>query len=303
MPRTHGTLDRTPTDSFMPQSLPAILLGVLSSTGLGVLAWLGLSLLVVDGRGAPGGGLQVSAACVGIALAAIALLLPLLERLRPRDAGLPSAPTGPWAMRSPVLSVLALLPALAALYLLLHGSTSAFAGGALRVSGVALAIASLGAVAARSRLYADVPAVAAWREPVALPIALVVTLACGLSVLLLLLAARTGVDANRARALLAGVGMAGALCLPALWLHWRALDPPVDRVRDDSAAGRQRLPWRLACIVGFAGVPLVAWSCSVLLPIRTGWPWLLLATAGVLVAAAIERGLFLAEATRAVRRT
>ncbi|WP_024891820.1 hypothetical protein [Luteimonas huabeiensis] len=241
----------------MPTAFPAVLSATLSGAGFGLLAWLGLSIVLLHARAdlaAALSPLQLCALIAGAALAATALP----ARTGPsRRARLRRAATGG-----------ALLAAAATALVLAAWPPSADRALALGLLGLLLVASALAAIACAGVGAGPEP-------PSALAVRLLAALAPGLGLLFWLMALLLPIGG-------AGGGMPSILCLLGVLLAacaaWRWQVTP---------GGAPPARWRLAALALMAGGPLLGWGLAAL-----GLPASLLlacATLSLIAGAGLER--------------
>lgn len=309
----------------MHPALSVIFFTTLSGAGFGLLLWLGLSVALLQLRGAPA--LPTTwlwALGTGTTLAVIGLLCSLAHLGRPLRAwrALSQWRTS-WLSREGVLALACLVPAIVLGALLWRGVEGPLPG----VAGALLALLALGTVVCTAMIYASLPPIPAWRHPLVVPVYLLFALLTGMALMYLVFALRLplGRDGPMALALLAALALVLAV---AKWLYWRDIDrTPLPATRGDAVglpgrevsvferphtgqnfitremafvlARRHSRLLRLLATALLAGAPLLA---CLLAAAGTGpvWGAPALAFAGTLAASFVERWLFFAEARHVV---
>lgn len=309
----------------MHPALSVIFFTTLSGAGFGLLLWLGLSVALLQLRGAPAlPATWLWALGTGTALAVIGLLCSLAHLGRPLRAwrALSQWRTS-WLSREGVLALACLVPAIVLGALLWRGVEGPLPG----VAGALLALLALGTVVCTAMIYASLPPIPAWRHPLVVPVYLLFALLTGMALMHLVFAVRLplGRDGPMALALLAALALVLAV---AKWLYWRDIDrTPLPATRGDAVglpgrevsvferphtgqnfitremafvlARRHSRLLRLLATALLAGAPLLA---CLLAAAGTGpvWGAPALAFAGTLAASFVERWLFFAEARHVV---
>lgn len=276
----------------------------MSGAGFGLLAWLGISLLLLHARADlmpalyP---LQAWALAAGGALAAMGAWA---RPLRPDDG------TGSarrmlsrwrtcWLAREGLASVATLLVAAATLAALLWAPAGADRAVALGALGLLLALLALAAVACTAMVPASLPAVAvaAWRHPLVLPVRLLCALALGLGLLFWLMALLLpfgGVDAGML-ATLAALGLVLALSKALYWREVGRLPPAGAAGPAPGAPERPAARLRRTALALLVGGPLLCWALAPLSGLPAA-PLLAVSTLSLLAGAFVERWLFFAQA-------
>ena len=312
----------------MHPALSVIFFTTLSGAGYGLLAWLGVSLALLNLRGPVPQALvavQLAALLLGLALSTIGLLASLGHLGKPMRAWRSfSQWRTSWLSREGVLAIATLLPALAVGALLWWGEPGPTIAPPLAVSGIVLALCALATVACTAMIYASLKPIPAWRHPLVLPVYLLFALLTGLALLFALMLAMPGTQGPGA--MLLTLAIVAALLVALKWLYWYETDRdglPGSRAAAIGLPGRQasvferphteanyvtremafqvarhHARWlRIGASALIVGGPLLG---SLLL--ATGSPVFALATASVLMLAGafVERWLFFAQARHKV---
>ena len=315
----------------MHPALSVIFFTTLSGAGYGLLAWLGLSLALLQRKPevmASLQTLQLWALGLGLALSIAGLLSSLGHLGKPQRAwrALSQWRTS-WLSREGVLALATMLPAVAI------GATLQWIEPAeprmllLGAAGLLLALLALATVACTAMIYASLPPIPAWRHALVVPVYLLFAMLTGLALLFVLMALRFGIGGN-ATEMLALLSAFGAVLLVAKLLYWRDIDraspsptrgdavglpgrtvevferPHTEQnfiTREMAFAVARRHAGRLRLLAGtlVAGVPLLALALAAA-GIGPAMAWLCLATAAVLAGAFVERWLFFAQARHLV---
>ncbi|QCO66861.2 hypothetical protein E5843_01945 [Luteimonas yindakuii] len=255
---------------------PALLFPPLAAAGTGLLAWLGISIVLLHARAdlMPAlHALQVAALLLGSALLAAALIGP---RLLPD--GRPAWPRWRegWAARADLAALAALGLALALFAVLRWVAPGPDRAMVLGLLGLGLAAAALVAISAAA-LAPDATGTPA-EHPLRVPTQLLLALTLGLGLLFCLMAWLLPAGHGEPGMLLT-LAVLGLLLAACLLLRWRDLDrgAPVPAGR----RGERRVHAALLA------APLACWALALLLPATT---WLVLATLALLAAAVLEHG-------------
>ncbi|NZA27829.1 dimethyl sulfoxide reductase anchor subunit [Luteimonas sp. SJ-92] len=315
----------------MHPALSVIFFTTLSGAGYGLLAWLGLSVLLLHARADvmpvlyP---LQLWALLLGLALSTAGLLSSLAHLGRPLRAwrALSQWRTS-WLSREGLLALATALPALALGVLLLWAPAGPERAIALGACGLLLTTLALATVACTAMIYASLPPIPAWRHPLVVPVYLLFALLTGLALLFWLMVLLLP-PAGPGAAMPATLTAVGALLLACKWLYWREIDRQglpaargdavglpgrqvdvferphteasfVTREMAFTVARRHALRLRLLAAALLLVAPAAAW----LLAATAAFPAapLLGATAAALLGAAfVERWLFFAQARHVV---
>ena len=314
----------------MHPALSVIFFTTLSGAGYGLLAWLGVSLALLNLRGpVPQAlvGVQLAALLLGLALSTIGLLASLGHLGKPMRAWRSfSQWRTSWLSREGVLAIATLLPALAVGALLWWGEPGPTIAPLLAVSGIVLALCALATVACTAMIYASLKPIPAWRHPLVLPVYLLFALLTGLALLFALMLAMLGNQGMEA--MLLTLAIVAALLVALKWLYWHDTDRaglPGSRAAAVGLPGREatvferphteanyitremafqvarsHARWlRIGASVLVLGGPLLAW---LLVAAGVGSPVVALAAAAMvlLAGAFIERWLFFAQARHVV---
>lgn len=314
----------------MHPALSVIFFTTLSGAGYGLLAWLGVSLALLNMRGQslPAlTGVQLAALLLGLVLSTIGLLCSLGHLGKPLRAWRAfSQWRTSWLSREGVMSMATMLPALAVGALLLWGTPGPTTSPLLAILGLLLAACALATVACTAMIYASLKPIPAWCHPLVVPGYLLFALLTGLALLFVLMLAMLG-DAGPTT-MLATLAVLGALLVVMKWLYWLETDRaglPADRGAAIGLPGREAtvferphteanyitremafevarrhaLRLRIGASALIAGAPLAAWA---LLALSPGHPAVALGVAAVLLLAGafVERWLFFAQARHVV---
>gem|GEM_PF-1013482 len=253
----------------------------LTGAGMGLLMWSGMTTALLQLRPEATSTLH-QLQLLGLLLGVVLVVAGVLARRFARPAALNAS------RRTRVLVVVTLAIA-ALLWVLLVAGAWKTLGPLLVALGLLLLLAAFGTVAAIAGGFADPTSPAPWRQPLVLPVHLLLAMSTGLALLYLLMD-RLFVSGNDGRTMLAtltGLGACLALCKG---LYWRALDQM-------SSSGIAPPPFRGArmAVLGLAaGGPLLCWLMALTGIVPPMVP-LLLAAAALLGAAALEHRLFLDE--------
>lgn len=226
----------------MHPALSVIFFTTLSGAGYGLLAWLGMSIALLNLRGqalpAPGG-VQLAALLLGLLLSTIGLLASLGHLGKPlRSWRAFSQWRTSWLSREGVMAIATLLPALAVGALLWWGTPGPTVASLLAVSGIVLALCALATVACTAMIYASLKPIPAWRHPLVLPVYLLFALLTGLALLFALMLAMPGDQDSRT--MLLALAIAAALLVALKWRYWYQTD-------------RNGLPGSRAAAIGLPG--------------------------------------------------
>lgn len=317
----------------MHPALSVIFFTTLSGAGYGLLVWLGISVTLLQSRGAMAAQLtsmQMIAGALGVILVTVGLLFSLGHLGKPQRAWRAMSQwRTSWLSREGVLSLLTYIPAVAMVLLLWRGVKTPDASAMLAVAGMATTFLSLATIACTAMIYASLKPIPAWTHPLVLPGYLLFALLGGAALLFLLMLWRLPDDGAGAglSKILAVLGVLAALLK---LLYWRETDRG-DKLPTRGAAvglpGREvevferphteanfitremvfvvarqhsrLLRWLAVGL--FAGVPLLAALAIAIWPKATGglFP---LTVAAILAGTFVERWLFFAEAKHAVSR-
>ena len=310
----------------MHPALSVIFFTTLSGAGYGLLAWTGVSLVLMQLRDSATPELQrlqwLLVAC-GLALATIGLLCSLAHLGKPRRAwrALSQWPTS-WLSREGLAALATMLPAAALLVLLLRAPGATLAT-VLAVLGALLLVGALATVVCTAMIYASLRPIPAWRHPLVVPGYLLFALVTGLALEFLLMALMLG--DHDARGMLLILATLGLLTVALKALYWFETDRAhLPATRGDAVGLPQRevsvferphteanyitremafvlarrhgkgLRWLTAGLL--LGGPLVAFVLGGGLPI----PALALAAFCLLAGTFVERWLFFAQARHMV---
>lgn len=315
----------------MHPALSVIFFTTLSGAGYGLLAWLGLSLLMLHTRADLMPVLQPMYAwglLAGLALSTVGLLSSLAHLGQPMRAwrALSQWRTS-WLSREGVLALAVPLPALALLCLLLLADPGPGRAIALGALGLLLAALSLATVACTAMIYASLPPIPAWRHPLVVPVYLLFALLTGLALLFWLMTALLPFAPAGAGPLLT-LAVLGVLLAGCKLAYWHRIDRqalPATRAGAVGLPGREASVFerphteasfitremvfvlarrharalRAASILLLAVVPLAAWGLAAAALLAPGG---LLALTGLalLAGAFAERWLFFAQARHMV---
>lgn len=306
----------------MHPAYSVILFTTASGAGYGLLALLGLAAAL--GRAVPDRGFAAVALVLALGLIVGGLLASTFHLGRPERAWRAlSQWRSSWLSREGVLALAVFPPALAFGGLSLAAPD---AGGApLAGLGLATALLCAATVAATGMIYASLPTIRQWRQPLVVPVYLAFALASG-AVLLLALAAPAGL-AGTAEAAVAVLALVLALVLKRA--YWQAIDraprdldtaaaiglPELGPVRQWEPAQtaesfvQREMGYRVArrhaarlrrLVLVALGLAALLAGAVPLLPGPAAPAAALLAVPAVLLAAAVERWLFFAEAQHVV---
>ena len=316
----------------MHPALSVIFFTTLSGAGYGLLAWLGISIALLNSRSASMPALhalQLAGLVFGLLLSTVGLISSLGHLGQPRRAwrALSQWRTS-WLSREGVLAVLTMLPALAIGAILLATKPGSASVPAVGVLGGVLAVLALATVACTAMIYASLKPIPAWRHTLVVPVYLLFSLLTGLALLFLLMVVFFPGGTTGAGGMLATITVLAGLLMLTKWLYWRDIDAaPLPATRGDAVGlpGRKISTFerphteanyitremafvvareharRLRLLAGglVLGVPLLAWVLATLG--AGGAPWLLMfAFLGTLAGAFVERWLFFAQARHMV---
>lgn len=226
----------------MHPALSIIFFTTLSGAGYGLLAWLGISLALLNLRGLslPAlAGVQLAALVLGLLLSTLGLAASLGHLGKPLRAWRAfSQWRTSWLSREGVMAAVTLLPALATGALLLWGRSGPTATPLLAVLGALLALCALATVACTAMIYASLKPIPAWRHPLVVPVYLLFSLLTGLALLFALMLGMLGEQGPGA--MLATLGIVAALLVALKWLYWYETD-------------RDGLPGSRAAAIGLPG--------------------------------------------------
>lgn len=311
----------------MHPALSVIFFTTLSGAGYGLLAWLGVSLMLLQVRGTSTPELQraqLVALALGLLLSTIGLLCSLAHLGKPMRAwrALSQWRTS-WLSREGVMSVATLLPAVLLVFLL-RRAPGAEGGPLLAALGMLLVACAMLTVVCTAMIYASLKPVPDWRHPLVVPAYLLFALVTGLALQFVVISYMFG--GQDARPMLLTLSVLGVLTVAMKWLYWHETDRarlPV--TRGDAVGLPQRKPavferphteanyitremaftvarthatrLRLAATALIAGGPLLAMLLAGSMP-----PTVALALAAVLLLAGafVERWLFFAQARHMV---
>ncbi len=311
----------------MHPALSVIFFTTLSGAGYGLLAWLGISIALLNLRGQILPALtdvQLAALALGLVLSTIGLLASLGHLGKPfRSWRAFSQWRTSWLSREGVMAIATLVPALAVGALLLCGPGPTISP-MLAVCGIALALFALGTVACTAMIYASLKPIPAWRHPLVVPVYLLFALLTGLALLFTLMLAMLG--SQGPGAMLATLAIVAALLVALKWLYWYETDRAALPETRGAAVGlpgrdttvferphteanyvtremafrvaRSHARWlRIAASALVVGGPLLGWLLA-----GAGSPAFALgaAAAAMLAGAFVERWLFFAQARHMV---
>lgn len=310
----------------MHPALSVIFFTTLSGAGYGLLTWLGVSLALLHLRGHGSPELQrlhLAVLAVGFVLSTIGLLCSLGHLGQPQRAwrALSQWRTS-WLSREGVASLVTAAIALV-LGVLLYRPFAPTSAPLLGALGIVLAASALLTVVCTAMIYASLKPIPAWRHPLVVPVYLVFALATGLALQFLLMTwIQHGGNAFPMVLTLLAMGVALAAMK---WLYWYETDRRgLPAARGDAiglpertatvferphteasyvtgemafALARRhgdRLRWAATALL--VAVPLLALVLGAAAPTAS----LLLALAGLLGGAFLERWLFFAQARHLV---
>jgi sulfite dehydrogenase (quinone) subunit SoeC len=193
-----------------------ILFSTLSGAGYGLLA---LAALAGAAHG-PASSFAFGAVVlgVGLGLVTIGLIASTFHLGHPERAWRAMSQwRSSWLSREGVMALATYVPAMVFGWLWLDPASSP---GAIRIAGLVLALMSALTVVCTAMIYASLPTIPQWRQPLVLPVYLVMSAATG-AALLLAIATPYG----RGAAVLAGIALVALLAAVVLKLwYWRAID-------------------------------------------------------------------------------
>ena len=214
----------------MNPAYSVILFTTASGAGYGLLAWLGLAVLI--GAAAPSSAFAVLALPLALALITVGLLSSTLHLGRPERAwrAVTQWQTS-WLSREGVLALATYVPAGLWLALQWLAPTAWWL-----VPAILALLAAIGAVATvwtTGMIYQSLPTIRAWSEAIVAPIYVLLSLATG-AVLMALLQAGFGLAGRRMATIAALLLLAAAA---AKWLYWRRIDTAPKAWTAESATG------------------------------------------------------------------
>lgn len=226
----------------MHPALSVIFFTTLSGAGYGLLAWLGVSIALLNLRGQvlPAlTGVQLAALLLGLLLSTVGLLFSLGHLGKPLRAWRAfSQWRTSWLSREGVMSIVTLLPALAVGALLLWNRPGPTTAPLLAVLGMVLALCALATVVCTAMIYASLKPIPAWRHPLVVPVYLLFALLTGLALLFALMLAMLGNQG--AGTMLVTLAIVAGLLVALKWLYWYETD-------------RDGLPGSRAAAIGLPG--------------------------------------------------
>jgi len=226
----------------MHPALSVIFFTTLSGAGYGLLAWLGVSIALLNLRGQvlPAlTGVQLAALLLGLLLSTIGLLFSLGHLGKPFRAWRAfSQWRTSWLSREGVMSIVTLLPALAVGALLLWNQPGPTTAPLLAVLGTLLALCALATVACTAMIYASLKPIPAWRHPLVVPVYLLFALLTGLALLFALMLAMLGDQGPGT--MLVTLAIVAVLLVALKGLYWYETD-------------RDGLPGSRAAAIGLPG--------------------------------------------------
>lgn len=307
----------------MNPAYSVILFTTTSGAGYGLLAWLGLSVLI--GATPPSSTFASVALPLALALVTVGLLSSTLHLGRPERAwrALTQWETS-WLSREGVLAAATYVPA--GLWLVLQWLAPGAWWAVFALLAFLAGAGALATVVATGMIYQSLPTIRAWSEPVVTPIYVLLSLATG-AVLMALLQAGFGISGRRMAIIAACLLLAGAA---AKWIYWwridaaprtwtaesatglgalgrvRPLDPPhtqanfVMREMGYAVARKHARVLRLMAVgAGFVAPAVLLLLAASLPPVPAALATIV-ATSGVAVGVLAERWLFFAEAQHVV---
>ncbi len=314
----------------MHPALSIVFFTTLSGAGYGLLACVGMSVVVLQSLGPMPTALasmQRWAVVLALVLVTVGLVCSLAHLGQPQRAwrALSQWRTS-WLSREGVMALLTYCPALAMTWLLWHGTDSADAAGLLALSGLLSAVLALATVACTAMIYASLKPIPAWRNPLVVPVYLLLALLSG-AVLLLVLLVWALDGANDVDIALPMLPLIAAVLI-AKYVYWREIDRtplPVDRAAAVGLPARtvqtfeaphteanyitremvfqiardRTRQLRLLTYVLFAGVPVLLILLGLVVPATLAFA-LPVAALSILSGVFIERWLFFAEAKHVV---
>lgn len=228
----------------MHPALSVIFFTTLSGAGYGLLAWLGISIALLNLRGLVLPvltGVQLAALVLGLALSTVGLFCSMAHLGKPfRSWRAFSQWRTSWLSREGVASIATVLPALAVGALLLWGEPGPTGTPLLAVSGALLALCALATVVCTAMIYASLKPIPAWRHPLVVPVYLLFALLTGLALLFALMLAMLGNQGPGA--MLLTLAIVAALLVALKWLYWYETDRaglPADRGAAIGLPGRE----------------------------------------------------------------
>lgn len=206
----------------MHPALPVIALTTLSTAGLGLLTWLGISIALLSLRGQllPAlEGVHLAGLALGLLLSSIGLLSSMAQATRPQRSWreLTRWRTS-WLSREGVLAMLTVWPALMVGGLLLWTPAGPTRAALLACLGLVLALLALATLAAAMMVHASQRQVREWRHPLVVPLALLSALATGLGLQFVVMTALLGGQGPAMMAVTLAV--LGALLALLQWVAW-----------------------------------------------------------------------------------
>ncbi len=211
----------------MNPALSVIFFTTLSGAGFGMLAWVGLSVLLMHLRATASPELQrlqVAVLLVGMALAVVGLLCSLAHLGKPERAWRAfSQWRTSWLSREGVAS-LATLAFAAALLLVLWPARGADTSTAAAVLGVPLLVGAAASVVCTAMIYASLRPIPAWRHPLVVPAYLLFALATGLGLQFVVMSLMLG--GQDSAPMLLTLAVLGVLLAALKWLYWYEIDQP-----------------------------------------------------------------------------
>lgn len=314
----------------MHPALSVIFFTTLSGAGYGLLAWLGISITLLNLRGAvyPAlTGVQLAALAVGLLLSTIGLLCSLMHLGKPFRAWRAfSQWRTSWLSREGVMSVVTLLPALAIGGLLIYDRPDQTVQPLLGALGALLALCAVLTVVCTAMIYASLKPIPAWCHPLVVPGYVLFALLTGLALLFTLMLALLGNQGPEA--MLLTLAMVGGLLAALKWLYWLETDRAglpgstaaavglpgrtatvferphteasyITREMAFSVARRHAFWLRIVATALLVVAPLLAWA-ALLVGLRNPSLALGVTALALLAAAFFERWLFFAEARHVV---
>ena len=314
----------------MQPALSIVLFTTLSGAGYGLLTWLGISVFLLQSRGAaaaPLASMQLIAVILALTLVTAGLSCSLLHLGQPRRAwrALSQWRTS-WLSREGIMALLTYLPALAMAILLWRGVDSPNAAASLALAGVSTAGLALATVACTAMIYASLKPVPAWRHPLVVPAYLVFSLLSGAALLFMLMQWKLPGDGMST--LLPSLLLIALIAALVKFIYWREIDRaplPADRAAAVGLPGRSVQTFeaphteasyitremvfqvardrarqlRLLAYALFAGVPLLLTLLALAAPSSVGIV-MPVAALSILAGVFVERWLFFAEAKHVV---
>jgi len=193
-----------------------IVFSTLSGAGYGLLALAALAGAAHGPASSFAFGALVMAG--GLALVTIGLLASMLHLGHPERAWRAMTQwRSSWLSREGVMALATYVPAMVFGWLWLDPASSR---GVIRIAGLLLALMCALTVVCTAMIYASLPTIRQWRQPLVVPVYLVMAIATG-AALLLAIATPFG----RGAAVLAGIAVVALLAAVVLKLwYWRAID-------------------------------------------------------------------------------